>query len=116
ISETRFFDAPNAGGNQILPATFDNSSIRAIDNPASASASPAGEEVTKAIDQTTSTKYLNFAREGTGMIVTPRRGSSIIKSFTISTANDFPSRDPAQYHIYGTNDTIQSAADSDGNG
>jgi hypothetical protein len=116
ISETRFFDAPNAGGNQILPGAFDNDKIRAIDNPASSSASPAGEEVTKSIDGTSSTKYLNTAREGTGLIVTPRRGTSIIKSFTLTTANDFPSRDPASYHIYGTNDAIQSAADSDGNG
>ncbi len=116
VADARFFDAPDAGGNQILPGGFDTDHIRAIDNPASSSASPAGEEVTKAIDGTSSTKYLNRAREGTGLIVTPRRGSSIIKSFTLTTANDFPSRDPSQYHIYGTNDTIVSAADSDGNG
>jgi MYXO-CTERM domain-containing protein len=46
-------------------------------------------------------KYLNFAEFNTGVIVTP--GSSTATSMTLTTANDAPERDPANYVLMGSN-------------
>jgi len=79
---------------------------------------PAAESPQKLIDGlstgTTATKYLNFAREGSGVIVTPGSGSSIIQSFQLTTANDDDRRDPASFQLFGTNSPIVSADNSTG--
>ncbi|MEM7315913.1 MAG: lamin tail domain-containing protein, partial [Planctomycetota bacterium] len=63
-----------------------------------------------------STKYLNFGEENSGIIVTPNFGSSTVRSFRLTTANDAVERDPTSYELYGTNDTIQSRDNSTGLG
>ena len=61
-----------------------------------------------------STKYLNFGRFGTGLIVDPF-GTQQVQSFRIHTANDAEPRDPATYELYGSNDpSILSADNSPG--
>jgi hypothetical protein len=70
------------------------------------------ETPTSVLDNNTGTKYLNFGEHGSGFIVTP--GSSIVKSFTLSTANDAQDRDPASYQLFGTNAAIASADNSAG--
>jgi hypothetical protein len=64
--------------------------------------SPAGEDVTKAIDGTSSTKYLNFNKTNTGFYVNTGK-SSIANRMDLTTANDFPERDPINYVIEGSN-------------
>lgn len=61
------------------------------------------------------TKYLNFGKENSGVIITPAAGAKIISGFQITTANDAESRDPASYQLYGTNDAIVSPDNSQGN-
>jgi hypothetical protein len=61
-------------------------------------------------------KYLNFGEQGTGFIVTPSGGSSVLQSFKIWTANDAAVRDPSSYELFGTNDAIVSAENSNGVG
>ncbi|MBC7901133.1 MAG: carboxypeptidase regulatory-like domain-containing protein [Saprospiraceae bacterium] len=68
---------------------------------------PLNEGVDKAIDNTM-TKYLNFIDEGSGLIVTPGAGSTVINSMRIYTANDFPDRDPASYLLEGSNNAGSS--------
>ena len=70
---------------------------------------PAGETPFNATDQDSSTKYLNFGGRDTGFIVTPNYGASIIQGIQMTTANDFPERDPTSFILYGTNDPITSA-------
>ncbi|MCA9237352.1 MAG: hypothetical protein KDA44_17885 [Planctomycetales bacterium] len=60
------------------------------------------------------TKYLNFGGERSGLIVTPDAGAKVLTGFQITTANDFDSRDPTSYEIYGTNDPITSEANGNG--
>jgi hypothetical protein len=67
-----------------------------------------GEAPGKATDQDSGTKYLNFGKEKTGLIVTPAAGSSIIQSLRLTSGNDEPPRDPLTYTLYGTNDPITS--------
>jgi len=88
--------------------------ILAIDpDPGPPASSPAGEEVDKVIDGLTTTKYLNFGREGAGFIVTPG-AASIVKSFALTTGNDAPERDPVTYQLFGTNSPITSTPFSTG--
>ncbi len=74
---------------------------------------PAGEAPAKALDENSGTKYLNFARENTGFIVT-LSSAAAVQSFTLTTANDAVARDPASWALWGTNDAITSANNSTG--
>lgn len=64
-------------------------------------------------DPGSGTKYLNFAKEGTGFIVTPTSPVEV-QSFQMATANDAWERDPATWELWGTNDAITSADNSTG--
>ena len=70
----------------------------------------------KAIDHDPTTKYLNFGNGsstvssatkgvGTGFIVTPALGPSIVTGIQVATAGDTPNRDPLTVSIEGTNAT-----------
>jgi hypothetical protein len=66
------------------------------------SASPVFEQVGNAFDGNASTKYLNIGGSNSGVqlrFATPTR----LGSFSVSTANDVPGRDPSSYQIYGLN-------------
>ncbi len=76
---------------------------------------PANETPSNAIDQNTTTKYLNFGEEASGFIVTPTAGATTVQSFVMTSANDGAVRDPSTWEIYGTNDAITSADNSAGN-
>src|SRR5215204_3662747 len=53
---------------------------------------PLAEGAANAIDNTVN-KYLNFQDYGSGFIVTPSRGPSIVRAIRLYTANDAPERD-----------------------
>jgi len=75
---------------------------------------PAAEAPINVLDGNPATKYLNFGGGGSGFIVTPILGGSLVQSFTLTTANDSAGRDPATWEIYGTNDAIASVDNSTG--
>ena len=79
----------------------------------SASNYPGGESPANAIDGNDGSKYLNFARTNTGIIVTPQAASTVA-SISLGTANDAAERDPASFILYGTNEAIASADNSMG--
>jgi hypothetical protein len=64
--------------------------------------SPAGEGAENAFDGNPNTKYLNFDKYNAGVTVKLSSGR-VIKGFTLTTANDFPGRDPTSYKLYGSN-------------
>ena len=68
------------------------------------------------IDGSAATKYLNFGKLNTGLIITPAYGTSTVNGFRITTANDAESRDPTSWVLYGTNATIASRNNSTGDG
>jgi hypothetical protein len=128
IGEVQLYDAAGGGGNPILtPADPQNptAKILGIDNPGSDSGHTVDQRPQRAIDgviNDVNNKYRNnFGSGGTdtihgaGLIVTPKRGQSVLQSFQIVTAGDVPARDPKDYQIYGTNDPITSEDNSDGN-
>ena len=86
------------------------------DGIVSSSSYPANEAPANVLDGNPGTKYLNFAGAGSGFIVTPNFGTSLVQSFTLTTANDAEGRDPLDWELYGTNDAIASADNSTGLG
>lgn len=112
LSEARLFNAPAGGGLNV--AANPTAPVIAIDQ--TDGFFPPGERPIEAIDgvKTGASKYLNFGREGAGLIITPASGSSIVKSFQLTTGNDAPARDPASYILYGTNSPITSLENSEG--
>ena len=69
---------------------------------------PQGNEgVGKAVDGNTGSKYLNFDKFNTGLMVT-LDSAHIIQALKLTTANDVPARDPGSFSIYGSN-TSQSS-------
>ena len=94
------------------------------DNDNAAGAPPANEGVANAIDNTTN-KYLNFLDFGSGFIVSPSRGPSIVRGIRIYSANDASGRDPSSFIlegaqtpdgpfsvIYGSNITLPGGGDN----
>jgi hypothetical protein len=57
------------------------------------------------IDDDVTTKYLHFKgeTETTGFQITPTSGATIVTGLTLTTANDFPARDPLAFEFYGSN-------------
>ena len=76
--------------------------------------SPTGEDVTKAIDGQTSTKYLNFNILNTGLTVNTNKPGVVVNRFDLTTANDFPERDPISYQIQGSNNGTSWSAITSG--
>jgi hypothetical protein len=83
---------------------------------ASSSSYPGGESPANALDEDSGTKYLNFGREGSGIIVSPLFGASTVQSIKFTTANDAVERDPRTWVLFGTNSPIVSLDNSDGSG
>jgi len=62
-----------------------------------------------------STKYLNFAGAGSGLIVRPNIPfNSIAKGIRLTTAGDAPGRDPTSFEVWGTTNAITSLDNSTG--
>ena len=67
--------------------------------------SPGGELVANAIDNDSSTKYLNFTgKNNTPSGLSISTGGGIVSGIALTSANDAPERDPATYTLSGSND------------
>lgn len=76
--------------------------------------SPPGEGADNAFDNNPYTKYLNFDKYNAGVTVKLNVGR-VITGFTLTTANDFPGRDPTSYKLYGSNDGVNWTKIQEGN-
>jgi hypothetical protein len=115
LAEAQFYTAPAGGGSPILSS---GNAIIAVANARSQSSYPGAENPPKAVDgnKTAASKYLNFGRENSGLIITPAIGATTVHGLRITTANDVPGRDPSTYELYGTNNTITDGDNSVGDG
>ena len=112
IADLNFFTGTGGTGTSILSSGV--SQTIAIHNNFD-SRYPTAEGPNELIDGVTTTKYLNFGGDGSGVIVTP--GASTVRGIELTTGNDtasFPDRNPTSYTIYGTNDPITSQDNSQG--
>lgn len=113
VDDVALFTSTGGAGTQILAS---GDPTLAIDDFGSQSRYPSGEAPTRALDGNVDTKYLNFGKAGTGLIVSRSDGkSTIVTSLAFATANDAPGRDPLTWDLFGTNDLITSGPNSLGN-
>jgi len=94
---------PPSPPSPVPTAIYNNSSNVFITNhfPTSNN-SPPGEGAANAFDNNPNTKYLNFDKFNAGVTVKLNAGRAVT-GFTLTTANDFPGRDPTSYKLYGSN-------------
>lgn len=97
---------PLAAGQTVAPAgpnytAVTNSIISAV-TPTSSN-SPANETASKALDSSSTSKYLNFDRANAGFTITLNAGK-VISGIKFTTANDYEPRDPTKFTLYGSND------------
>ena len=110
IADVIFFSTYDGTGANILSVSDDVIAVQR----APASKYPADQASTYVIDGNINNKYLNFGKENSGFIVTPNFGSSVVRAFEIWTADDISDRDPTNWMLYGTTDTITSIDNSRG--
>ncbi|MBN1804454.1 MAG: hypothetical protein JW837_04325 [Sedimentisphaerales bacterium] len=69
---------------------------------------PGNEPPPQAIDDRIDTKYLHFKGEDvpTGFRVTPAVGPTVVTGLTFTTANDAVERDPVEFELWGSNESI----------
>ncbi|XOV73907.1 MAG: CotH kinase family protein [Verrucomicrobiota bacterium] len=108
IAEVEFLSS-NDGTPSITPGEIDLSKLQDISGPEDSINpttfnSPTNEEVWRAIDNDSGTKYLNFDGPGSGFILQPAVGSTILNGLRFTSANDAPGRDPASYRLEGLSD------------
>jgi len=85
-------------GSTFVPAT--------VGTAANTNNYPAAESGPLTTDNQVGTKYLNFAKTNTGVLITPVLApgqTTVVNGISLVTANDAPERDPASFQIYGTN-------------
>lgn len=98
---------PLAAGETAAPAgpTYVNLNSTITTVYPTSTNTPAGEEAVKAVDGSSSTKYLNFDKETAGFTVKLSTGR-VVKALQFTTANDFELRDPTKFTLYGSNDGV----------
>jgi hypothetical protein len=85
--------------------------------------SPGDGQPPLAIDQVSNpgppvstTKYLNFGEQNSGIIITNSDGPVDVNFMRLRTADNPSERDPASFRLFGTNDPITSEPNSNSNG
>ena len=126
--QTRTFTASPAGCVGVPPADSLSRTCNIVVNPCNSlvtivkptnavtaigTTSPAGEEVAKAIDNNTATKYLNFQGAGSGLTINTDT-LAIVRGLVLVSANDVPTRDPSSYQLSGSLDGVNYTAISSG--
>ena len=71
---------------------------------------PSAESPDKVVDANTGSKFLIFRNSNVGLILKPTNSSLVFNRLSLSTANDFPDRDPASYIIYGSTSNLTGSA------
>jgi hypothetical protein len=128
IGDVQLYTGPNATGSSVF-GIADNAYAFQLPTPdssypvqeppsnlidfkyTSASGHMSFEGPDKAIDGDTATKYLNYAGNNSGFIVTPSTAAQV-RSFSVTSANDWLDRHPATWQLFGTNDPILSTNNS----
>jgi PEP-CTERM motif len=120
FADIQFYSQEDGAGSSAFLAAGDLvvavDEIKAWNGSSYPGTPPTGESPPRVLDQVSSTKYLNFGREGSGVIITNSGGPITVGTMRLTTANDATNRDPASYELYGTNDPIQSVDNSNGLG
>jgi hypothetical protein len=111
VADIGLFTGSGASGSNVFTP---GSAALAIDSPSPQSNYPGGESPSLAIDGNLGTKHLNFGEVGSGLIIQPSFGSSVLTGIEVWTADDAEERDPTTFSIYGSNGPLASLDNSTG--
>ena len=96
-----------------VPRTSQSSAITITAVTASPGTSPTGEDVSKLVDGSTGTKYLNMTGPGSGFTITLSQPAAFNSLLLATRTNDDISQwDPKTWEVYGSNGTSAAFADS----
>jgi hypothetical protein len=99
-----FAQTVTAPGDPILGVQLQNGNTIAVATAGNTgNAYPSGEAPALAIDGSNTSKYLNFAKFNTGILVDATNDSAVVTGLTLITGGDAPGRDPTTFSIYGSN-------------
>ncbi len=84
----------NLGGSGVTVVGIDDNENR----------SPANEAPKNATDNNVNTKYLNFGKENSGLVISLGGSPVVVAGLSLTSANDYPERDPASYLLEGSTD------------
>jgi hypothetical protein len=92
------------------PIYYNTGTVKIVNVYPTSNNSPSGEGATGALDNNVNTKYLNFDTSyggpgGSGFSVKLNSGRAVT-GIKFTTANDFPTRDPSKFTLYGSNDGV----------
>jgi len=111
VADIQLFTGAAGAGDGVL--ADGDLTIAVSDNAGPTSNHPPGEAPEFALDSTIDTKYLNFAGQNSGMIVSRDDGKpTIVESLTFTTGGDAPERDPLEWTLFGTDDPVTSGDNS----
>ncbi|QDU57683.1 CotH kinase family protein [Aeoliella mucimassa] len=68
------------------------------------------------LDGDENTQHINLGGAGSGLIITPEYGLSVVQSFVINTVSSLYGSYPTNWILYGTNNSINSTDNSTGTG
>ncbi len=114
VADLSLFTGAGGSGSQILAG---GDAAIEIDDFGGQSNYPGSDNPSNIVDGTSGAKYLNFAKEFSGVIIKRADGlATVVDSLTFTTGNDVPERDPLTWDLYGTDDPISSLDNSVGAG
>lgn len=111
IADVQFYESNDGTGSGVL-APGDAIVATALLQPQSSY--NASEHPGRVVDGDVNTKYLNFGKENSGVIIIPSVGPSIVRNLNFVTANDSIGRDPASFQLFGTRGPVTSTDNSQG--
>jgi hypothetical protein len=97
------YDRPEPGQTNVVIEPEDVTQPGDFIIPTSSN-SPGNETSENAIDNTSTTKYLNFDKLDAGFTVTPSAGDTVVIGLRLTSANDAPDRDPTSFVLSGSRD------------
>jgi mono/diheme cytochrome c family protein len=87
-----------------LPLDLTQPGVKVVGVAPSKNSSPGSEGPRQALDNNSKTKYLNFGRAGSGLLITLPGTPVVVSRLDLTSANDSPGRDPASYLLEGSED------------
>ncbi|WP_437734376.1 basic secretory protein-like protein [Sorangium sp. So ce1335] len=106
LSGCAFEEAPGDGELEAAEQALVDERIEGGALYASTYDSPANERVGNAFDEDVGTKWLIFDDQGWIQLDAPDDEAYVIGSYSISSANDHPERDPKSWRLLGSNDGL----------
>lgn len=103
LSCGRRADVQTAGNQEVQTPAYVPAAAKIVEIIPTSNRSPSNERAPNALDGNANTKYLNFDKFNAGLTIRFDRRTTLV-SMRLTTANDYPGRDPTSLTLRGSND------------